>query len=34
MKKRYIVLGLIAFTIASFYINWNVYYVGNGTCML
>lgn len=28
MKKRYIVLGLIAFTIASFYINWNVYYVG------
>ena len=28
MKKRYIILGLIAFTIASFYINWNVYYVG------
>lgn len=28
MRKRYIVWGLIAFTIASFYINRNVYYVG------
>ena len=28
MKKRYIVWGLIAFTITSFYINRNVYYVG------
>ena len=28
MRKRYIVWGLIAFTIASFFINRNVYYVG------
>ena len=28
MRKRYIVWGLIAFTIVLFYINRNVYYVG------